>query len=108
MTDTGENVHVWSFLALDSEVDDEVNQTLPLVGVSFVLMVVVLGVFFQGLARHFSSCGGSWSLDGLDVRDAGLARVPGDADLFHAAHLIARPWCGLLFSWVAPLANAGS
>ena len=47
MTDTGENVHVWSFLALDSEVDDEVNQTLPLVGVSFALMVVVLGVFFR-------------------------------------------------------------
>ena len=47
MTDTGENVHVWSFLALDSEVDDEVNQTLPLVGVSFVLMVVVLGIFFR-------------------------------------------------------------
>ena len=45
ITDTGENVHVWSFLALDSEVDDEVNQTLPLVGVSFALMVVVLGVF---------------------------------------------------------------
>ena len=47
MTDTGENVHVWSFLALDSEVDDEVNQTLPLVGVSFLLMVVVLGLFFR-------------------------------------------------------------
>ena len=46
ITDTDENVHVWSFLALDSEVDDEVNQTLPLVGVSFVLMVVVLGNFF--------------------------------------------------------------
>jgi predicted RND superfamily exporter protein len=47
MTDTGQMVHVWSFLGLDSEVTDEVNQTLPLVGISFVLMVVVLGLFFK-------------------------------------------------------------
>ena len=47
MSDTGENVHVWSFLGLDSEVNDEVNQTLPLVGVSFLLMVFVIGLFFR-------------------------------------------------------------
>ena len=47
MDDTGEDVHVWSYLAIDTEVDDEVNMTLPLVGVIFVLMVIVLGVFFR-------------------------------------------------------------
>jgi len=47
MTEAGENVHVWSFLGLDSEVNDEVNQTLPLVGVSFLLMVFVIGLFFR-------------------------------------------------------------
>ncbi len=47
MIDTGENVHVWSFLALDSEVEEEVNQTLPLVGVSFVLVILALGIFFR-------------------------------------------------------------
>ena len=50
MTDTGENVHVWSFLALDSEVDDEVNQTLPLVGVLFCSWSLCWG-FFLGIGE---------------------------------------------------------
>jgi predicted RND superfamily exporter protein len=47
MADTGEDVHVWAYLALDSEVQNEVNQTLPLVGVIFGLMLAVLWMFFR-------------------------------------------------------------
>ena len=47
MSDTGEEVHVWSFLAIDTEINDEVNQTMPLIGVSFVLMAIILGLFFR-------------------------------------------------------------
>ena len=47
MADTGEDVHVWSYLALDSEVQREVDQTLPLVGVIFAMMLVVLWLFFR-------------------------------------------------------------
>ncbi|HIB23770.1 MAG TPA: hypothetical protein EYO22_03565 [Candidatus Poseidoniales archaeon] len=47
MSDTGEEVHVWSFLGLDTQVDDQVNKTIPLIGVSFVLMAIILGLFFR-------------------------------------------------------------
>lgn len=47
MGDTGEEVNVWSFLAIDTEINDEVNQTMPLIGVSFVLMAIILGLFFR-------------------------------------------------------------
>lgn len=47
MTDTGEEVHVWSYLAIDSEINEEVAQTMPLIGVSFTLMVIILGLFFR-------------------------------------------------------------
>jgi len=47
MGDTGEEVHVWSFLAIDTEINDEVNKTMPLIGVSFVLMAIILGLFFR-------------------------------------------------------------
>jgi hypothetical protein len=58
MSDTGENVHVWSFLGLDSEVNEEVNQTLPLVGVSFLLMVLVIGLFFRDWRDVLSASAG--------------------------------------------------
>ena len=58
MTGTGESVHVWSFLGLDSEVNDEVNQTLPLVGVSFLLMIIVIGLFFRDWRDLLSAASG--------------------------------------------------
>lgn len=50
MAETGEDVHVWSFLAIDTEVNDEVNQTMPLIGVSFILMVTRYRVILPRLA----------------------------------------------------------
>ncbi len=47
MDETGEDVHIWSFMAIDSEVENEVNQTMPLIGISFALMVGVIGLFFR-------------------------------------------------------------
>jgi len=58
MDATGEDVHVWSFLAIDSEVNDEVNQTMPLIGVSFVLMVAVIGLFFRDWRDVLSATAG--------------------------------------------------
>jgi hypothetical protein len=58
MSDTGEEVHVWSFLAIDTEVNDEVNKTLPLVGVSFVLMVIIIGIFFRDWRDILSASAG--------------------------------------------------
>ena len=49
MTNTGEEVHVWSYLAIDTEINDEVAQTLPLIGISFILMVMILGIFFRDI-----------------------------------------------------------
>jgi predicted RND superfamily exporter protein len=47
MDETGEPVHVWTYLAIDSEINEEVNQTMPLIGVSFLLMVLIIGLFFR-------------------------------------------------------------
>lgn len=47
MDDTGEAVHAWTYLAIDSEINEEVNQTMPLIGVSFLLMMLIIGLFFR-------------------------------------------------------------
>ncbi len=47
--ESNENVSFYSYLAFGLELDSQVNSTLPLVGVSFVLMVCLLSFYFRNL-----------------------------------------------------------
>jgi len=42
-----ENVSFYSYLAFGLELENQINSTLPLVGVSFILMVVLLSFYFR-------------------------------------------------------------
>lgn len=58
LTFTGEDVHVWSYLGIDSEINDEVAQTMPLIGVSFLLMTIIVGLYFRDWRDVLASSAG--------------------------------------------------
>jgi len=47
--ESDEDVDFYSYLAFGIELEDQINSTLPLVGVSFVLMVLLLSFYFRNL-----------------------------------------------------------
>ena len=44
-----EKVNFYSYLAFGLELENQINSTLPLVGLSFVLMVLLLSFYFRNI-----------------------------------------------------------
>jgi len=47
--ESDENVNFYSYLAFGLELESQINSTLPLVGLSFVLMVLLLSFYFKNI-----------------------------------------------------------
>ncbi|MFQ5744183.1 MAG: RND family transporter [Acidobacteriota bacterium] len=46
-SEISEDVRIWSYAGIDTQIDQQVNATLPLVGVAFVLMNLLVALFFR-------------------------------------------------------------
>lgn len=47
MSATGEDVLTYAFAGLNTEIEEEINATSPLVGAAIVLMLIIVGIFFR-------------------------------------------------------------
>ena len=53
--DSGEEVNFYSYLAFGLELEDQINSTFPLIGLSFFLMVTLLSFYFRNVLDVFVS-----------------------------------------------------